>query len=238
MAALILEANSNLSWRDVRHIMATTAKKIDAGFTPIEVTNGAETFIAEPGWLTNDAGYHFHNWYGFGMVDATAAVAMAKNPSYVALPAVSETAFIAPADTSAVTIPEGNTGASKTISVSNNLTVEAVQIKISAAHGRDADLAIELTSPAGTKSMVLQPRSLLVMDQDDSATADFNDTVLLSNAFYGENSQGTWTVKVTDTNNGDFRFYVHRINEDDWVYYDSPNSSGTLNSVSLRIYGH
>ncbi len=238
VAALILEANSNLSWRDVRHIMATTAKKIDAGFTPIEVTNGAETFIAEPGWLTNDAGYHFHNWYGFGMVDATAAVAMAKNPSYVALPAVSETAFIAPADTSAVTIPEGNTGASKTISVSNNLTVEAVQIKISAAHGRDADLAIELTSPAGTKSMVLQPRSLLVMDQDDSATADFNDTVLLSNAFYGENSQGTWTVKVTDTNNGDFRFYVHRINEDDWVYYDSPNSSGTLNSVSLRIYGH
>lgn len=238
VAALIMEANDSLSWRDVRHIMAATAKKIDAGFTPIEVTNGAETFIAEPGWLTNDAGYHFHNWYGFGMVDATAAVAMAKNPSYVALPAVSETAFITPADTSAVTIPEGNTGASKTISVSNNLTVEAVQIKISAAHGRDADLAIELSSPAGTKSMVLQPRSLLVMDQDDSATADFNDTVLLSNAFYGENSQGTWTVKVTDTNNGDFRFYVHRINEDDWVYYDSSNSSGTLNSVSLRIYGH
>ena len=240
IAALILEANSNLSWRDVRHIMAATAKKIDADFSPIEITNDAETFVAEPGWLTNDAGYHFHNWYGFGMVDATAAVAMAKDPAYVALPAVSETAFIAPADISAVTIPEGNTGASKTISVSDDLTVESVQIKISAIHGRDADLAIELTSPAGTKSMVLQPRSLLVMDQDDSTAADFNDTVLLSNAFYSESSQGTWTVKVTDTNNGDFIFYVHRANVGDWVLYDSPNNSipGTLNSVSLRIYGH
>jgi subtilisin family serine protease len=240
VAALIMEANDSLTWRDVRHIMAKTAKKIDEGFTPIEITNGADTFIAEPGWLTNAAGYHFHNWYGFGMVDATAAAALAKDPAYVALPAVSETAFIAPADTSAVTIPEGNTGASKTISIGDDLTVEAVQIKISATHGRDADLAIELTSPAGTKSMVLQPRSLLVMDQDDSENPDFSDTVLLSNAFYGESSQGTWTIKVTDTNNGTFRFYVHRTNEDDWLYYDSPNNSttGTLNSVSLRIYGH
>ncbi|MBU2039455.1 MAG: proprotein convertase P-domain-containing protein, partial [Gammaproteobacteria bacterium] len=168
------------------------------------------------------------------------AAALAKDPAYVALPAVSETAFIAPADTSAVTIPEGNTGASKTINIGDDLTVEAVQIKISATHGRDADLAIELTSPAGTKSMVLQPRSLLVMDQDDSENPDFSDTVLLSNTFYGESSQGTWTIKVTDTNNGTFRFYVHRTNEDDWLYYDSPNNSttGTLNSVSLRIYGH
>ncbi|MCD8522900.1 MAG: Ig-like domain-containing protein [Saccharospirillaceae bacterium] len=240
VAALILEANSNLSWRDVRHIMASTAKKIDADFAPIQITNGAETFIAEPGWLTNDAGYHFHNWYGFGMVDATAAVAMAKDPAYVALPAVSETAFIAPADTSVVAIPEGNTGVSKTISISNDLTVEAVQIRISATHGRDADLAIELTSPAGTKSMVLQPRSLLVMDQDDSEDADFNDTVLLSNAFYGENSQGTWTVKVTDTNGDDFLFAVRRSSNNSWVYHSVSNNSttGTLDNVSLRIYGH
>ena len=239
VAALILEANDSLTWRDVRHIMAKTAKKIDADFTPIEITNGAETFVAEPGWLTNAAGYHFHNWYGFGMVDATAAVALAKDPAYVALPAVSETAFIAPADTSVITIPEGNAGASKTISVSNNLTVEAVQIKISATHGRDADLAIELTSPAGTKSMVLQPRSLLVGDQDDNANGseNFNNTVLLTNAFYSENSQGTWTVKVTDTNSGTFTFWAH-VAGDGWYSVPTDNGSGTLDAVAIKIYGH
>ncbi|WP_430463000.1 tandem-95 repeat protein [Thalassolituus sp. LLYu03] len=240
VAALIMASNDSLSWRDVRHILATTAKKVDPNFTPVEIINGAETFVAEPGWITNSAGYHFHNWYGFGMVDATAAVDMATSHSYSLLPSVVETDFISSANTSAVPIPEGNTGTSKGIYVSNRLTVESVQLKISTTHGRDADLAIELTSPTGTKSMILPPRSLLVMDQDDSESADFNNTVLLSNAFYGEASEGTWTVKITDTNSGYFRFYIHRTNENDWLYYDSPNNSstGTLTSVALRIYGH
>ena len=35
--------------------------------------------VIEPAWLTNAAGYKFHNWYGFGRVNVGAAVAAAKS---------------------------------------------------------------------------------------------------------------------------------------------------------------
>jgi subtilisin family serine protease len=60
VVALMLEANPELSWRDVRYILATTATK-----------NGS-------GYLLNAAGHRFSNDYGFGRVDAAAAVAAAK----------------------------------------------------------------------------------------------------------------------------------------------------------------
>lgn len=239
VAALVFSANDQLTWRDVRHILASTARKIDADFTPIVIRNNGDEFIAEPGWLTNDAGYDFHNWYGFGMVDASAAVAMAQNPTYNLLPPLKITHFIPSTNNTAVSIPEENNGVSKTIHVTHSKIIEAVQVKISVNHGRDADLAIELISPRGTHSMVLQPQSMLIKDQmDNHSSTDFNDTVLLTNAFYGENAQGDWTVKVTDTNSGTFTFGA--LGANGWVSIDTPNNAelGILNSVSIRIYGH
>lgn len=61
--ALMLEANPNLTYRDVRIILARTARQVDT-------TN--------VGWKINAAGLHFHNDYGFGVVDAKRAVDMAK----------------------------------------------------------------------------------------------------------------------------------------------------------------
>ena len=63
VAALVLQANPNLTWRDVRAILAGTARKNDP-------TDG--------GWSTNNAGYHINDNYGFGVVDASAAVTAAK----------------------------------------------------------------------------------------------------------------------------------------------------------------
>lgn len=239
VAALVFSANEQLTWRDVRHILASTARKIDANFQSVEISSHGETFDAEPGWITNGAGYDFHNWYGFGMVDATAAVAMAQNPSYTLLPALQVTDFISATDNTPAVIPENNTGVTKTINVTQSWIIEAVQVSISATHGRDADLAIELTSPAGTVSMVLQPQSMLIKDQMDGHSAtDFYNTVLLTNAFYGENAQGEWTVRVTDTNSGDFSFGA--LVEDKWYIINRTNNAapGTLDAVSIRIYGH
>lgn len=62
--ALMLEANPNLTYRDVRIILAKTARKNDPN---------------NPSWKTNAQGLHFNNDYGFGVVDAKSAVDMAKN---------------------------------------------------------------------------------------------------------------------------------------------------------------
>ena len=239
VAALIIAANPDLHWRDIRHILASTAVKVDSSFMPVSVTDNAQSFSVEPGWITNNAGYHFHNWYGFGMVDATAAVTMATNASYESLGPLQNTGFVAATDTSSVTIPESADGVSRTVAITDNYTVEGVQVRLSATHPRDADISVEVTSPAGTRSLILPPRSLLVLDQDDSQDADFDDTVLLSNAFYGESSQGNWSITVRDTNSGDFKFYAYDANTYQTVLVTSNNpASGTLDSVSLRIYGH
>jgi len=61
--ALMLQANPNLSYRDIKIILAETARKNDANDT---------------GWHTNAAGLHFNYKYGFGVIDAAKAVEKAK----------------------------------------------------------------------------------------------------------------------------------------------------------------
>ena len=55
----MLEANQNLTWRDVQQILIESARKNDAN---------------DFGWNTNGAGYEFNHKYGFGVVDAGHAV--------------------------------------------------------------------------------------------------------------------------------------------------------------------
>ena len=249
--ALVLDANSDLTWRDAKHIVAVTADKIAENFEEITVDTGrgGDPFVAEPGWITNGAGHEFHNWYGFGRVNSSAAVEMAQDPNYELLPALQDTDFIAYTG-SDQRIPDTDAGRTQTLNVDADLTIEAVQVKFSITHGRDADLAIELISPAGTSSMVVTPRSMLILDQGNAVSSslqqsletqtDFNDTVFLTNAFYGENSEGEWQIKVTDTNTGDFTFYGYTRSNREFTPITTPDntSQGVLTDWSIRIYGH
>jgi subtilisin family serine protease len=246
VAALIFEANDLLTWRDVRHIMAVTARKIDDDFAPVEVDlgNGSQ-FTAEPGWVQNAAGHWFHNWYGFGMVDAHAAVELASSANYQLLPPYQETGYVDSADINPDPIPDGSAvGAEKTVVINDDITVEAIQLKFSAVHGRDADLAVIVRSPSGTEAMVLQPRSMLVADQSENVSADFADTVLLSNAFYGEPAQGIWRIRLVDTNSGEFRFQATLLDatgtraDDVVIRTNNPASQGSFTEAAINIYGH
>jgi len=79
VVALILSANPELTWRDVRHILASTSTQNDAEDTQVTLKIGETDFVAHQGWVENAAGFKFNNLYGFGRVDAGAAVAMAKS---------------------------------------------------------------------------------------------------------------------------------------------------------------
>ena len=105
------------------------------------------------------------------------------------------------------------TGVTNTLTVLSTPVqfVEAVQISVTATHTYVGDLGIELTSPLGTRSVLKNIR-----DGFDSAH-DLNGMVLLSNAFYGENPAGTWTIKIVDGNGGDV---------------------GTLTNWRIRVHGH
>jgi len=210
--ALILEANPALTWRDVKHILASTARKIDpAG----GAANGPLAgYVAEPGWILNGAGFNFHNWYGFGMVDAAAAVNMAKT-SAVNLGTFTSTGFIA-SGTLNLPIPDQSAlGATSNIPVGAGTVqvIEAVQIRVSLTHPFIGELGIELISPMGTRSVVKN------IEDGYFNSANLSNQIFLSNAFYGENPAGTWKIKVVDGLSLD-------------------TTTGHLVDWAIRVYGH
>lgn len=198
--ALMLEANPNLTWRDVKIILASTARVVDQN---IGIVHGDGSFrgppshVFEDGWTTNAAGFKFHNWYGFGLVDANAAVMQAKTYDISLLP-YSETKDIAgnwlySSGTINQTIPDYSaTGTQNLISVIHKITIEAVQIQVSVTHPQVGDLGFELTSPSGTKSILMNVNNGMYNNQN------LTNAVFLSNAFLGESSEGNWTLKVLD----------------------------------------
>jgi len=73
VVALMLQANPNLGFWDVQEILAYSTKNSDTTSTSWQ-TNGAQNW--------NGGGLHFSHDYGFGMVDATAAVRLAESWQY------------------------------------------------------------------------------------------------------------------------------------------------------------
>lgn len=63
--ALVLEANPELTYRDVMHIIARTSR----------IPSLAEA----DDWFINGAGYHVSHKFGFGTLDAGQMVAVAQN---------------------------------------------------------------------------------------------------------------------------------------------------------------
>ncbi|KAH8092282.1 serine-type endopeptidase [Aureococcus anophagefferens] len=64
VAALVLEANPRLGWRDVQGVLASTSRRVDLG--------------SDDSWTTNLAGVSHSYKYGFGLVDALAAARAAR----------------------------------------------------------------------------------------------------------------------------------------------------------------
>lgn len=214
--ALMLEANPALTWRDVKYILAKTA-------STISYTNGSISHPSnytmptgynwEQKWVTNAAQFNFHNYYGFGRVNTDAAVTLAQSfkTSPINLGTYTETNWVDAHTSLSTAIPDFSaTGATDSISVSTDLTVEAVQIKVSVTHSDISELALELTSPSGTRSILVNGRNSL------TGIANFSSNIFVSNAFFQEHSVGNWTLKVVDTKTG---------------------NTGTLTAFSLNFFG-
>jgi subtilisin-like proprotein convertase family protein len=211
--ALMLQANPNLTRRDVKHILAKTARQIDptSSAAIVNVTINGENYQASEGWITNKAGYNFHNWYGFGAVHVDAAVAMAG--SYQTTLPVLQVKFYGSTLNPVVAIPDNNAaGTTKTIYVADDLTIENLFLVITIDHPNTGEIGIEVTSPQGTKSILLNIRSGIKTGLNVKGGVD-----MASNAFYGEKAKGTWKMKVLDS----------------WE-----NNTGTVNFFGLHILGY
>ncbi len=232
--ALLLEANPNLTWRDVKYILARTATKIHPTISaqtenPLYLAKPAEyanhkvpnSYVYEQSWIANGAKasdnltaapFYYHNWFGFGRINVDAAIVMAK--TYTSNFGVyTDTGWNAShkRGSLSVAIPDNNaTGASDTMNVATNLKIEAVQLRVKVTHANIGTLAVELTSPSGAKSIVINMHNAL------DGLANFSGETFLINTFYQETTAGNWVLKVIDGRAG---------------------STGTLTEWSLNFIG-
>ena len=205
VAALLLDANPGLGWRDVQEILSQTARMVGSGVggAPVGAEQHAWAFGAGDSW--NGGGRHYSLDYGYGLVDAGAAVRLAEGWQRIEGPRTSANEQSARAaarlDGSAlsadVTVPDGTGSRTLTFEVTQAIGVESVMIDWGILnHNRLADLELTLTSPSGT--------TLRLFDRDGSAGTDGLGNALQSDwhtmvqAFRGESAQGTWTLTVRD----------------------------------------
>jgi kexin len=219
VVALMLAANPNLGWRDVRLILAQTARKNDA---------------SDLGWfdtalIPNGGGqqYHFNHKYGFGVANAAAAVTLATSWTNVAAETTQSSTTAAPNTPIPDAAPNG-TGASvtSTINVPAGAVskIEFMEITFSAAdHTYMGDLEVTLINQqTGTISRLAETHAC--MDTSKSppvpltqCSTSYNNWVFGSSVHLGESPVGNWILTVTDRGPGD---------------------TGTLQSWSMKFYGN
>ena len=197
VVALMLEANPNLTWRDVKHILATTADKIDASksFDQQEVNQYS--------WIENQAGYEHHKWYGFGKINAAEAVSTAQTYTANSRGTFS-TVSARGVPNSAINDDGTNLTNSVTVTKtegSNNF-VEYVKVHVKFNHAIPKSIGIRLQSPDGTVYPIMQPYTNI---STDSSGTQFDIGIA---GFYGESVEGNWTIilndYIGDSNSGTF----------------------------------
>ncbi|MEP2777013.1 MAG: S8 family serine peptidase [Luteolibacter sp.] len=191
--ALMLEKNPLLGWRDVQEILIRTANKIKPTDTD---------------WITNGAGFNFNHNFGAGLIDATAAVNMAATWTNLD----TQISTSSNQNNINVTIPNNSaTGVSRTFDLNaSNIRVEQVTVFVDITHARRGELAMTLTSPNGTESRLSEVHS-----DTGSNYASWTFSTVRN---WGENSRGTWTLKVADRGTGN-------------------NTAGVLKSARITVYG-
>ena len=195
-AAVMLSAEPNLTWRDVKHIFAKTARQLDPEIRQTRVAFGGKPAVLQHAWIENAAGYRFHNHYGFGAIDLDDAVAMARTITPNGLgPFVQSEPF---SQMSSTEIPDhdgaGVTVAQSVSGLPPGADIEAVQVRFQITHSKPHDLGLTLISPAGTPSVVNHVFNGVLADVPSGSV----DWELLSNAFYGESPNGEWRLNVID----------------------------------------
>ena len=177
VVALMLEAKPTLGWRDVRLILAESARKnhpTDLGWTLSSTTPA----------------YNFNHKYGFGVVNAAAAVARSLTWTNVGAELSYTTALAAPA----IPIPDNNTtGVSNQITVTGSgiSKIEFIRITFTATHAYSGDLEITLTSPAGKVSQLSARHGC-------APCTAYNSWEFGSARHLGESANGIWTLTVKD----------------------------------------
>lgn len=180
--ALVKEAQPALDTRMTKHLLARTSIMIDPGDSSDSSAGG---------WRTNAAGIHFNPNYGFGLINASALVAEARNYAGVTALITEQVALT----NVNLAIPDDNAaGVTAHFVLQSTTPLEEILVTLNIAdHTWRGDLEADLISPSGMVSRLIDRSDNIAFDNGDEVHWQF-----LSNAFWGENPHGQWTINVRD----------------------------------------
>ena len=174
--ALVLEANPDLTWRDVQNILVHSSRKNDA---------------SDSSWNLNGAGHDVSHKFGFGAVDAGAAVSLALNWSSSG---EESNASFGPY-TPNLEIDNGpSTWTEFNLSVPIDLQLESIDVVVDITHDARGELEIVLQAPGGHESWLAEEHT--------DNNADYSNWRFGTVQHWDESSQGTWKLKVRDAVSG------------------------------------
>jgi subtilisin family serine protease len=236
VTALMLEANADLGWRDVQSILAYSARHVGSvvdGTTTAKNELHAWSFNGAGNW--NGGGLHYSEDYGYGLVDATAAVRLAETWTKTSTSANQKTVSQAVLTNTATPIPDHDaTGVSFSATVSQNIAIERVGVSIDFS-AFSAQVAIYLTAPDGQELQLFGGAGL-----DAPSTYSFE---FQSQQYRGDTSAGTWKVRVVDqyvdydtsVSNITLNFYGAAISRNDTYIYTDEFSDFKSNHHSANL---
>ncbi|XP_022786312.1 proprotein convertase subtilisin/kexin type 6-like [Stylophora pistillata] len=176
LIALTLQANPKLTWRDVQHIIARSARAEPGGVK-----------LKEGDWKQNKAGLFFSKYYGFGLMDAGEMVNLAKR--WTKVPQHLKCEF---------------GGSYKTEKIPSTVSLEVknceikflehVQIRVNLDFSRRGDLLLHLKSPSNTTCPLTRDRFVDNYQKFTNLT-DWHITTLFH---WGEKANGRWELKISD----------------------------------------
>jgi proprotein convertase subtilisin/kexin type 2 len=180
--ALALEANPNLTWRDLQYLTVLTAKRN-------QLYDPSNKHL----WNINGAGLEFNHLFGYGVLDAGEMVRTAQN--WKPLPTRSH-------------CEAGSVKGTQKIPTNGNLTItidtdacmgennavnylEHVQAFITLKSSRRGNTVIYITSPLGTRSLLLSRRPL-----DTDSERGFQKWPFMTTHAWSEHTRGTWKLEI------------------------------------------
>ena len=182
VVALMLQANPALAWRDVRWLLAQTARAADLG-----------SLQAEPSPMTP---HGFHPLVGFGRVHAGDAVAAARR--FAGLPPERRCdSGLLPVDLPIGDAPAPALSAEFDLAGCQLQKLESVQVTLVIDHPYGADLQVVLSSPSRSRSVLARPHLC-----DADVTGPCGDLsqgwTFHSVRHMGEAARGLWQLQVQD----------------------------------------
>lgn len=183
--ALALEANNNLTWRDIQHLTVLTSKR-NRLFDP----------YLKHFWQYNGAGLEFNHLFGYGVLDAGAMVDMASK--WKPLPERFHC-------TAGSVVEEMSFGTNEPISLTidtdacrgteNEVNfLEHLQSFVTVKSTYRGNIVMHLTSPSNTTSMILSQRP-----NDDEHKNGFTRWPFMTTHTWAETPRGVWTLRIENT---------------------------------------